>query len=93
MRIHIAVWDKRDFYPRPPGGGRPGTFTFDWAQGLFLSTPSGWRATRKLPQLFCDIAISIHALRVEGDVADRFFDDPDAISIHALRVEGDDVST
>ena len=37
-------------------------------QLLFLSTPSGWRATRKP---FLNIAhglISIHALRVEGDV-------------------------
>ena len=34
---------------------------------IFLSTPSGWRATgeRERPNLFH--AISIHALRVEGD--------------------------
>ena len=34
---------------------------------IFLSTPSGWRATRRpeLDKLYN--AISIHALRVEGD--------------------------
>ena len=33
--------------------------------------------------------ISIHALRVEGDVQRRRFRNTDGISIHALRVEGD----
>ena len=34
--------------------------------------------------------ISIHALRVEGDVSDDFKDNSkEYISIHALRVEGD----
>ena len=58
---------RRNFYPRPPGGGR----LFN-PEGLvsaeqFLSTPSGWRATR--PQMCLSPArrISIHALRVEGD--------------------------
>ena len=58
---------------------------------IFLSTPSGWRATfctSCLPVNVC--AISIHALRVEGDAFPlpafyRFH----KISIHALRVEGD----
>ena len=36
------------------------------------------------------LEISIHALRVEGDMARPFQYDPAvAISIHALRVEGD----
>ena len=56
----------------------------------FLSTPSGWRAT-----IICCAApwcrrISIHALRVEGDLSFccvlHLIHD---ISIHALRVEGD----
>ena len=36
---------------------------------IFLSTPSAWRATRA--PLFCSVerVISIHALRVEGDLA------------------------
>ena len=80
----------RDFYPRPPGGGRR---TFQAAQGprtpisihalrvegdmtgipsarslpLFLSTPSGWRATVMSGMDRSAAEISIHALRVEGD--------------------------
>ena len=33
----------------------------------FLSTPSGWRATRLAIELEVPVPISIHALRVEGD--------------------------
>ena len=35
--------------------------------GLFLSTPSGWRATMHVSVNIVSDAISIHALRVEGD--------------------------
>ena len=34
---------------------------------VFLSTPSGWRATCNAPQKVVIYSISIHALRVEGD--------------------------
>ena len=34
---------------------------------LFLSTPSGWRATRRRGLKYVAVPISIHALRVEGD--------------------------
>ena len=34
-----------DFYPRPPGGGRPITGLHFGQTAKFLSTPSGWRAT------------------------------------------------
>ena len=55
----------------------------------FLSTPSARRATRGDPSPHRQGAISIHALREEGDPEP----DPDhgcqAISIHALREEGD----
>ena len=55
----------------------------------FLSTPSGWRATCTLRAPERRRGISIHALRVEGDVH-RFRILPCIrISIHALRVEGD----
>ena len=57
---------------------------------LFLSTPSGWRATAKHAMFTFVSFISIHALRVEGDFRpgrDRLH--AAAISIHALRVEGD----
>ena len=36
-------------------------------QLLFLSTPSGWRATCTARRFCRRISISIHALRVEGD--------------------------
>ena len=35
---------------------------------LFLSTPSGWRATDGEGDKLVTVTISIHALRVEGDV-------------------------
>ena len=35
------------------------------------------------------IIISIHALRVEGDIVGTFDEADGMISIHALRVEGD----
>ena len=35
----------RDFYPRPPWGGRPALFLFKISSMLFLSTPSVGRAT------------------------------------------------
>ena len=60
---------------------------------LFLSTPSARRATRPAWRLYLVYAISIHALREEGDQAGA---DPRPcafdISIHALREEGDEMS-
>ena len=59
-----------NFYPRPPGGGRPrySRGRQFWAM-VFLSTPSGWRATPfiELHKIRERKVISIHALRVEGD--------------------------
>ncbi len=79
-----------NFYPRPPGGGRPAKRTGAAHIGEFLSTPSGWRATRFL---LCHAQrlyeISIHALRVEGDPTGLRCKHVTGISIHALRVEGD----
>ena len=105
---------KRNFYPRPPGGGRlaGGEFPnlpagisihalrvegdlFIWRiksiNQLFLSTPSGWRATTgRFVLRFVGIKISIHALRVEGDTSHTADNGTShGISIHALRVEGD----
>ena len=37
--------DAIDFYPRPPGGGRPYGLAVALDRVIFLSTPSGWRAT------------------------------------------------
>ncbi len=57
----------RDFYPRPPRGGRRRLFYYGKTQKKFLSTPSARRATifRLLQGHVLDI--SIHALREEGD--------------------------
>ena len=56
---------------------------------IFLSTPSARRAT--LAQAYYDAldAISIHALREEGDIASEVTGNCCCISIHALREEGD----
>ena len=66
---------------------------FCQAQGLFLSTPSVGRATKLSSVVSPCFAISIHALRGEGDIVrntgKRF---EYLISIHALRGEGDDVA-
>ena len=86
-----------DFYPRPPGGGRQGSVLYTGCPFLFLSTPSGWRATSgpylRRPDRYnfyprppgggrpttrysippVPLCISIHALRVEGDILRRQF--------------------
>ena len=56
---------------------------------LFLSTLSVRRATVVLFVHFCDIAISIHALREESDLRQKGRLLPVTISIHALREESD----
>ena len=65
---HRRSGHRRDFYPRPPRGGRP-------------------RRTKMF--LWCK-AISIHALREEGDFGGAGRGPAGhGISIHALREEGD----
>ncbi len=59
----------------------------------FLSTPSGWRATIRVPTVYPCSIISIHALRVEGDIRFPTVYPRSVISIHALRVEGDYFTT
>ena len=57
----------RNFYPRPPRGGRPSPARSIPSTSLFLSTPSARRATREVAKAVYDDGISIHALREEGD--------------------------
>ena len=56
------------FNPLPPCGGRPvfvyGTFRLL----LFQSTPSVWRETVLSMRCAISLVISIHSLRVEGDI-------------------------
>ena len=58
-----------NFYPRPPGGGRRMRTAGRPRQRLFLSTPSGRRATEAHEKSAAGEEISIHALRVEGDLS------------------------
>ena len=59
------------FYPRPPRGGRLFPSLEMWATILFLSTPSARRATQDFTEAPQTLAISIHALREEGDYHNR----------------------
>ena len=89
MVVYNTVKTESDFYPRPPGGGRLYKLRQIGVDVEFLSTPSGWRATvfGICPHL--SNFISIHALRVEGDLVEHCSIYLLMISIHALRVEGD----
>ena len=57
----------RNFYPRPPRGGRPFQCSQSSRLGTFLSTPSARRATSSRKKWQRPEMISIHALREEGD--------------------------
>ena len=60
--------------------------------GLFQSTPSAWRVTSLEQRLPRNSSISIHTLRMEGDLSASAFFDLSVISIHTLRMEGDSKS-
>ena len=55
------------FYPRPPRGGRRTAYKYSCGSFPFLSTPSARRATLGGCDGVYYHAISIHALREEGD--------------------------
>ena len=63
-----------DFYPRPPRGGRQLRFSVEHGAALFLSTPSARRATVPGHAGGTTDAISIHALREEGDLTNILHD-------------------
>ena len=79
----------RNFYPRPPRGGRHLLYFLHTHQAAFLSTPSARRATRGCGISAASGSISIHALREEGDSSPPLGHRWSRISIHALREEGD----
>ena len=90
--MYDATTGLKDFYPRPPRGGRPSRLPQTYTEYIFLSTPSARRATTNLKNKSEYGVISIHALREEGDNQRLFmlillY----GISIHALREEGDAV--
>ena len=57
----------------------------------FQSTPSVWRETLLLVHFQLTQQISIHSLRMEGDLCYQFALVSFAISIHSLRMEGDGI--
>ena len=57
----------KNFYPRPPRGGRPDGGIWKLEAKKFLSTPSARRATYTVQIVHVGAVISIHALREEGD--------------------------
>ena len=59
--------NSRNFYPRPPRGGRQTFEDLTQTDFLFLSTPSARRATQRGRRDTHKERISIHALREEGD--------------------------
>ena len=63
------IWwhDGQYFYPRPPRGGRHTALSPPASPMIFLSTPSARRATISDLMEIPYRAISIHALREEGD--------------------------
>ena len=80
----------RDFYPRPPGGGRPFVVTIMGVDVVhFYPRPPGGGRQSYAKIHAMSLGISIHALRVEGDPAVNIWFIGIDISIHALRVEGD----
>ena len=84
------MFNQSHFYPRPPRGGRLAAPGHDGLQFDFYPRPP--RGGRRFSWFFFFgiFAISIHALREEGDhrPAQKAADRP-RISIHALREEGD----
>ena len=87
--VHAALPLSEDFYPRPPRGGRPVVVLQHAGFHQFLSTPSARRATHLDVIRKSLFAISIHALREEGDPLRFCGSYLLSISIHALREEGD----
>ena len=57
----------KNFYPRPPRGGRQTYTEYMNLMNEFLSTPSARRATKRVYLMGSYDNISIHALREEGD--------------------------
>ena len=78
-----------NFNPLPPQGGRPISARSSIEPCRFQSTPSAWRETCCCVSQLAHRQISIHSLRMEGDLLSRIYFDALAISIHSLRMEGD----
>ena len=81
--------DLRNFYPRPPRGGRRGMRRGSPDLRNFYPRPPRGGRRRQPVQWPRRFSISIHALREEGDLPLGRNETARKISIHALREEGD----
>ena len=91
--VYVPILDKISIHALRVEGDQVTLFT-NSTLSIFLSTPSGWRATLICFWYINKLEISIHALRVEGDFETVVgYKSIDYISIHALRVEGDNIPT
>ena len=77
------------FNPLPPHGGRHKKMLHIYHVCAFQSTPSAWRETSRDSAFLMLSAISIHSLRMEGDICGYNENQFTGISIHSLRMEGD----
>ena len=66
--IWLTRLQLRNFNPLPPYGGRLHNQLQSTATTRFQSTPSVWRETRTQRQRHGERGISIHPLRMEGDI-------------------------
>ena len=87
MRCHSPA--VRNFNPLPPHGGRPAFLAVLHRPAVFQSTPSAWRETCAYCAHHVCANISIHSLRMEGDIFRLADLNVEIISIHSLRMEGD----
>ena len=81
-----------NFNPLPPHGGRLDLHITGCADNRFQSTPSAWRETQFHAFFRAAKKISIHSLRMEGDMQYTQQRPRAAISIHSLRMEGDKIN-
>ncbi len=79
----------KHFNPLPPHGGRHFLDCVPEHTKEFQSTPSAWRETQGIRHFRKRRSISIHSLRMEGDLINGKFTFEMYISIHSLRMEGD----
>ena len=84
---------RRNFYPRPPRGGRRQREAHrDSGRAISIHALREEGDRQQPYKISCPQGISIHALREEGDVAVSGILQHLLISIHALREEGDAIS-
>ena len=86
---YADIYQRLNFNPLPPHGGRRMIFRMILRNSLFQSTPSAWRETEETTEQHHICEISIHSLRMEGDPLIYWVFWFIHISIHSLRMEGD----